>query len=362
MPVISSHFEYRIPFHPDRSEAEVRAAQELWLHHEKAAAQRRQEQLRVFHAGLADQRDRLLHWLGTENYAAWQRLKHDLRLQGRKPQGPSSRQSLYRAEVARRQMDEVKMFLEKRGMPVEKFAALREQLLSGTALPMLTEITGRIDLMDFGTGPSRADSSVVTVSPPFTGWQIGLDHGLVSGFRTDRIPLLNAAAGHVGNIITLDDDDASDFDTGSVIADTQIAFWYQAPATGLVKATIIADCGEARHQLDVSDEWGVSDSSTTQQGFLMMHALHPNVRGPSFGLVSKFEWKTDNSSHLDEQFLHPGDTVGMTLFSDGPVNAGEWMVIRAGCRNQDGSITNDMEVHSRSTFSWFIKQVHLQIQ
>jgi len=32
----------------------------------------------------------------------------------------------------------------------------------------------------------------------------------------------------------------------------------------------------------------------------MMHVLHPNVRGPSFGLVSKFEWKTDHSSYLGE--------------------------------------------------------------
>ena len=358
----SSHFEYRMPFHPDRSEAEVRTAQELWLHHEKAAVQRRQEKLRVVHAGLADLRDKVRHWLGAETYAAWQRLKHDLRLQGRKSQGPTSRSGLYHADVVRRQMGEVKLFLEKRGVAVEKFAGLREQLLSGTTLPMLTEISGQIHFADFGAGPVHADSIVITVTPPFTGWQIGLDHGLVSGFRTDRTPLLDANAGHVGNIITLDDDDASDFDAGSVVADTQIAFWYHAPATGLVKATIIADVGEARHHLQVSDEWGVSDSQTMQQGFLMMHVLHANVRGPSFGLASKFEWNTDNSSYLDEQFLHPGDRVGMTLFSDGPVNAGEWMVIRAGCRNQDGSITNDMEIHSRSTFSWFIKQVHLQIQ
>lgn len=356
------HVEFRMPFHPERSKQEVLAAEEQWLAADQAAAERRQEQMRVFRAGLVDQREKVRQQLGAENYASFRRLQHNLRLEAVSPQFAARRHGMYRAELARQQMDQIQRLLKEQGVSAETLADLRKQMRLDVALLNLTHVSGRIEFADFHPAHVPTESVVTSIGPPFGGWQIGLGHGLVSGFQTNRTALLDANTGHVGNIITLDDWDASDIDVGSVVADTQIAFWYQAPATGLVKATIVADCGEARHQLQVLDEWGVSDSQTSQQGLFMMHVLHPNVRGPSFGLASNFNWNTDNSSNLNEQFILPGTRLWMTLFSDGPVNAGDWMVIRAGCRNQDGSITNDVEIHSRSTFSWFIKAVHLQIQ
>lgn len=356
------HIEFRMPFHPKRSKQEVLAAAEQLLTAERAAAERCQEQRRVFCASLADQREKVRQALGAENYDSFQRLQHDLRLESISPQFVTRRHGMYREELARWQKDQIQHLLKERGVSAEALVDLRKQLGFAEPLLDLVDASGHLEFADYLPAPVTTDSPVTSVSPPFSGWQIGLDHGAVSGFQTHRTVLLDANTGHVGNIITLDDWDASDFDTGSVIADTQIAFWYQAPATGLVRGTIVADCGEARHQLQVKDEWGVSDSGTSQRCLLMMHILHPNVRGPSFSVVSDFNWNTDNSSNLNEQFILPGTRLWVTLFSDGPVNAGDWMVIRAGCRNQDGSITNDMEIHSRSTFSWFIKEVRLQIQ
>lgn len=356
----SQHLEYRMPFHPERSEHDVFAAEEQWLAAEQAAAEHRESQKKAIRASLIQQREKIRQQLGAENYALFQRLQRDLRAEAVSKQSAVRRNGMYRAELVRLQTEQIQRLLEERGVSADKLRDLRKQLRLDVALLNFTHISGRAEFADYR--PVSANSRFATVGPPFGGWQIGLDHGLVTGFQTNRTPLLDVNTGHVGNIITLDDWDASDFEAGSVIADTQVAFWYQAPATGLVKATIVADCGEARHQLQVLDEWGVSDSSTSQQGMLMMHVLHPNVRGPSFGLASNFSWNTDVSSNLNEQFILPGTRVWMTLFSDGPVNAGDWMVIRVGCRNQDGSITNDMEIHSRSTFSWFIKEVQLQIQ
>jgi hypothetical protein len=356
------HIEFRMPFHPERSKQEVLAAAEQLLAAERAAAERCQEQRRVFCASLANQREKVRQALGAENYDSFQRLQHDLRLESISPQFVTRRHGMYREELARRQKDQIQHLLKERGVSAEALVDLRKQLGFAEPLLNLVDASGHLEFADYLPAPVTTDSPVTLVNPPFSGWQIGLDHGAVSGFQTNRTALLDANTGHVGNIITLDDWDASDFDTGSVIADTQIAFWYQAPATGLVRGTIVADCGEARHQLQVIDEWGVSDSSTTQQCLLMMHVLHPNVRGPSFSVVSDFNWNTDNSSTLNEQFILPGTRLWVTLFSDGPVNAGDWIVIRAGCRNQDGSITNDMEIHNRSAFSWFIKEVRLQIQ
>jgi hypothetical protein len=124
---------------------------------------------------------------------------------------------------------------------------------------------------------------------------------------------------------------------------------------------ITANCGEARHFLQVLDEWGVSDCGATQLNFLMMHVLHPNVRGPSFAEVSRLNVQTDVSTRRDVQHILPGREIRVRLVSDGPVPAGATMAIRAGTRSQDGVITNDMAVHSRTTFSWFIRRVEVRI-
>lgn len=201
-----------------------------------------------------------------------------------------------------------------------------------------------------------------TFAPPFSGWQSGVGHGAVSGFRTNRVELLNPAAGHVGNILSVDCDAATDLDVGSIVADTQVAFWYHAPIAGLVEVVIEAVCGEARHELRVMDEWGVSDMSMAQLNFLMMHVIHPSVRAPTLGLVTELRHAGDNSTFRDERPVASGTVIVTgSFFSDGPVAANEWVVVRAGCHSHNGAITNDMEVHSILTASWFLRRIFVRI-
>jgi hypothetical protein len=35
--------------------------------------------------------------------------------------------------------------------------------------------------------------------------------------------------------------------------------------------------------------------------------------------------------------------------------------VRVGTHGQDGSITNDIEIHSKSAFHWFVKSVRVRI-
>jgi hypothetical protein len=141
-----------------------------------------------------------------------------------------------------------------------------------------------------------------------------------------------------------------------------VAFWFTAPVTGLVEVNIVAHCGEARHFLHIRDEWGVSDYGVEQNSYLMMHAIHANVRGPTYGWVSSLHADGDLSTYRDEQHILPGEVVSVTLASDSPVAAGDKFVIRAGSRSSDGVIVNDMECNSRTTFSWFLSQVNVRIK
>ena len=200
--------------------------------------------------------------------------------------------------------------------------------------------------------------------PPFDGGQTGFSVSRSpQAYRVavNREVALDLDAGLVGHTLFLDIIDASDVDLAHGIADTQVAFWFQAPVTGLVEILIEAQSGLATHDLSVEDEWGWSDSDTRQNNFLMMHVLHPNVTAPSFAPMSDFFAATDDTNSYHHEFLTRGGDFAARLFSDGPVSANQWMVIRAGTRSDDWTMTNDMEIHSASRFQWFIKRVHVRI-
>ncbi len=93
----------------------------------------------------------------------------------------------------------------------------------------------------------------------------------------------------------------------------------------------------------------------------MMHVLHPNVAGPSFARMSRFDWKTDVTQFVQREFLAQGGIFTARLFSDGPVPGNQFVEIRAGTRSNDGSITNDVEIHSLSVFRWFLQAVHVRV-
>jgi hypothetical protein len=150
-------------------------------------------------------------------------------------------------------------------------------------------------------------------------------------------------------------------DWGWATADTQVAFNFMAPAAGLVEVVIEAESGLAVHELDTVDEWGWSQSTTTQQNFLMMHVLHPNVTGPSFAEMSSFVWDTDKTHHEKQEKLARGQTFFASLFSDGPVARGDVVEVRAGTRNDDSCVTDDVEIHSKSQFHWALRSVRVRI-
>jgi hypothetical protein len=183
----------------------------------------------------------------------------------------------------------------------------------------------------------------------------------IGNFRVGRQHQLDTVGGLVGQELTLDNNDASDFDNGWAIVDTQIAFAFHARATGLVEIVIEARHGRGLHHLRVVDEFGTSDSSTSHENLLMAHVLHPNVNGPSFAWMSRFNWATDDTVVVDREFLVQGGIYAARLFSNGPIQQGQTVEIRAGTRSQDGSITNDMEINSLSAFRWFLGTVWVRI-
>ncbi len=182
-----------------------------------------------------------------------------------------------------------------------------------------------------------------------------------SNFIVSRELVLDAPSGLVGHHVFMDCNSADDSDYASGTADTEVAFGFQAPATGLVEVLIDAQSTVGRHRLQMEDEWGSSSSWTAQHNYLMMNVFHPNVPEPSLALMSQLYWVFTGDRTVDRQNLTVGQHYYARLYSTGPVQAGQSVAITAGTRTFDKSFANDVEVHSTSRFEWFISSVQVRI-
>jgi hypothetical protein len=253
----------------------------------------------------------------------------------------------------------------------EVLSAVDGTVASGYHLPKhLDTWTGLSPLhtlpLPWGTPAPAADPSDPhrwsLFRPPFFGFLFRFDHQASANFRVDRLLFLNPSAGLVGNETTMDCDDAGDSDHAAITAEAQIAVGFQAPAAGLVEVLIDAQSTIGTHQLEIEDEFGISSADCAQQNFLMMNVLHPNVPEPSLARMSTLSRASlGDDIRVTRENLTRGQHYFAHLFSSGPVPARQSVVVTAGTRTSDHASTNDMEIHSRTNFQWFINSVEIRI-
>jgi hypothetical protein len=347
-----------------------RLAEEVGADHaqrERAAVEARAERLG---AVLDRGRMQVRESLGTERWVELRRRMREARADFFDLfQPPADRGDEYDALNAAR-IESVHKFLADAGVSTERLRAIHHAVNQEVAglVPAVNSVPGYADWLHPAERPVRAADFADdphawrTFRAPYGGWQTG--HSTFSSggsFAVNFTHHLDTNAGLVGNTITLTNTDASDFDNGWAVLDTQVKVWFQAPVTGVVETFIEARAGRGLHSVQVTDEFGTSDSSTTQQNWHMAHVLHPNVSQPSFGFFSRFNLATDNNANVQREYIRQGQVYTSRLFSDGPIPQGQWVEIRVGTRSQDGSITNDMEIRSLSEFRWFLQAVSVRI-
>lgn len=349
-----------VPFDPNVTQADVartiELSQDFELRRADQAAAARRTQQELFEAATR----RRAEIFGADGAFALQQFQRSLRYRDALQQAAQGRLDPIEAAAARRR--ELADYLKDHDINRTQFDEYLKDMRKIFKPASLPDWAGQSITMDYGGFPVPAVPTTSHFTPPFMGWQHGSGAGLVSGFRVNATALLDANAGQVGNVVKLDDAAASDLDAGSMSSDTQIAFWYRVPTTGLVEVTINAICGKSLHSLRVYDEWGVSWSGVTQTASFMSHVLHPNVAAPTYSFLSRLDHDKDTSTSRDETPFWPGQYVQSSpMVSDGAVPAGTDVVIRAGAHSSDGALTNDMEVHSASTHSWFISRVDVRV-
>jgi hypothetical protein len=85
--------------------------------------------------------------------------------------------------------------------------------------------------------------------PPFLGFHFSFVPVASASFRVDRTHNLHPFAGFVGQDVTMDLDDAGDEEYAEAVADTQIAFGFEALAAGRVEVLVDAQNANGTHDL-----------------------------------------------------------------------------------------------------------------
>ena len=336
----------------------MRRAAELVADYERRAAKSRTQRVKAFVDALERRHKKLTSILGAEHHFALEQFKEDLRLEAIKQRRPPHGLGQSRAEFVRNRTRRVSNFLSTRGIKPEIVREAVLNLFKGVRLQSDVKVSGEIQL---DATPLPPDVNPwQTFTPPYTGRGSGNAEG-VSGYTINQISHADPPAGQVGLEVTLRDTNSGESDYGFVECGSLITLWFRAPVAGLVEVVIDAQCAEARHELRLRNEWGFSDSTTTQRNYLMMQVWNGNVRHPAFSLTSEFTHSGDDDVSFDERHLLPGQDVRARLISDGAMRAGEVSMISAGSWTEDHSQANDMDVTSTSTFVWFIKRVSIRI-
>ena len=78
-------------------------------------------------------------------------------------------------------------------------------------------------------------------------------------------------------------------------------------------------------------------------------------------MANLYEETDGDDLQASRENLTRGQHYFARLFSSGPVPAGQTVVVTAGTMTFDISRANDMELHSRTNFQWFINSVEVRI-
>jgi hypothetical protein len=353
------NFVFRVPFHPDVTERQMKRAAELWADFENKESKRDEARAIEFAATLERRTEKLRRAIGAEHFFALQQFKQALQLEASRNRNPVKVTSEFRADLVRNNKRRVKKFLAGRGLSADKVSKAVTQVFEGIPSPFNTAFVGEIADGVLEEPRQTGPNAFKMFTPPYTGHGTGYREGAL-GFRFEHDNFIDAEVGQVGLAIRLDDRNVREHDWAFMKRSSMVAFWFKAPLTGIVEVITDYQSIQARFKLTVEDLCGFSDAKVTQKHLLSMQVIHPNVSSPTFQLAGQMTYDGDSEVFLNHRHLPGGHKIQTRMTSNGVVNAGEMVLIAVGCRSEDDAESNDMEVHSESIFSWFIPRVFVR--
>jgi hypothetical protein len=312
-------------------------------------------------------RGRIKRKLGAKNYRAMREFVGRERAQLRQAIEPPGVDEKEEAKIRGRSRARGKSLLKKMGVDLAELRQINDEFrasfdkLAAKRTPKATELQRPDEVPEsirtYKTNPW-------TIVRSFGGWQQGHRYN-GSGYSGSHEHFTTASSGLAGNTTSTRNSDADDFDWGDYQIDSQIGFWYKTQSAGILEAYIEAQPSAASHYISTYDEWGWSDSNTSQNNYLMLHAIHPDISGPSFSRMSWMgrSWMGRSGSSngsSSRTYLSLASTYFAHFYTDAPLPGGTWVYIRCGTRTMNNSWTNDVSIRSSTNFKWALRGVQIR--
>ncbi len=218
--------------------------------------------------------------------------------------------------------------------------------------------------LDWGVRPPNDPddpSQFQVFGPDFSLWNLQFDATESDNFVVRRETTLYEHSGVIGNIATMDCNDADGWDLADAVVDTELVFIYQAPRAGRLEVIVDAMNAFGHHDLTIADEFGWSNHWTHQHNYLSLNVFHPAITERSLAQMSEFKKDENEDNTWSVRALTPGNHYYGHMVSNGSVQAGDTFFVGVGTRTFDITRADDVEVHSRSNFQWWIRSAEVRI-
>jgi len=162
--------------------------------------------------------------------------------------------------------------------------------------------------------------------------------------------------GHLYNSFWLRSHKSVDDAWASAYHDTEMGFWYKTKRYGQVEVWIEAEAADVRHNLDIWDNWGWSDSYVSQNHYLTLRV--GNARRSAN--MSWFWRDGYTDGHWQERYLSENGIYWAHLSSVQNFPQNSWVFIWIGCRTHSWCESNDVAMDCVPVARWFIKSVSIE--
>ncbi|MBI2822275.1 MAG: hypothetical protein HYX74_08630 [Acidobacteria bacterium] len=164
--------------------------------------------------------------------------------------------------------------------------------------------------------------------------------------------------GSLGNVSQLEVWDADDWDKAHATYRSLFGFWYKMPQAGKLSIWVTAQPTYSKHNCYLEDEWGWSNSWTTQEQSFFLGL--PQTKVPEEQRVVASSWFEDGYTEgywsVD---WYPNKAVSyyFPLKSSAQFQNNEWVWCWVGIQTRVDMWVNDVSGLSGAGFRWNVKQI-----
>lgn len=148
---------------------------------------------------------------------------------------------------------------------------------------------------------------------------------------------------------------ADDSDTTYTDAYSELQFWFQMPAAGLVEVWLYLQAIDTPYGGCLSDEWGLSDANIQELSRPYLWVLSP-LGTPRYGTLLDYR-RGEDEGCWSGTIATAGAYRYAHLFSLDSYAAGQWVLCGVGIHDYSYFWVNDMTCHTNMTSRWFLKNV-----